>query len=105
DVHVLDPRVDVPAAAPHFVVARGLDAVVFARAPRHAHEADLEVGRSLDLPDLMAFLGLDHARRPVREALWHAPLERVRGLHQVIVDGNEGVLDRPAAVTRAAGAG
>ena len=45
----------------------------------------------LELPDLVALLGLDDTGRLILELVRQPPLEGVRGLHQVIVHRNERV--------------
>jgi hypothetical protein len=84
----------IPAAGADLVETRGLHALVLARAARHAHETHLEVGLALDRPHLVAFLGLDDARRALLQLRRQAALEGVRRLHQVIVRGDQRVLDR-----------
>jgi hypothetical protein len=93
EVHVVDAVLDPPAAGPDLVEARGLHPAVFGRAPGHRHEAGLEIRRAFEHPDLVALRALDDARRLLLEAPREPPLEGVRGLHQVIVDGNQRMAD------------
>ncbi len=85
----------VETARSNLVEACRLEALVFAGAARHAHEPDLEVRRVLEHPDLVPFLGLDHARRRLGEARRQAAREGVRRLHDVVVHRDHRVLHRP----------
>src|SRR5205814_2172964 len=65
DVHVLDAGLDVPTAPPHLVEAEGLDLHGLGAAAGDGVHAHLEMGAAVEVPDLMAVLGLDDLGRTV----------------------------------------
>ena len=52
-------------------------------------QPDLEVDLPVELPDLVAFLALDHAGRGVLQVLGQAALEHARRFDEVVVDADE----------------
>ena len=93
DVHIVNSGIDFPASSSNFIEACGLHPMVLARSSGNRHEADLEVGLLLDHPDLMPLGRLDHARRDRIELRGKSVDEGIFGFHQMIVDGNERVVD------------
>ena len=67
--------------------------MILLRPPGHAHETNLKIRLLFQDPDLVALRGLYDSRRTILEFSWKTPLEGVRGFHQVIIHGDEGVLD------------
>ena len=94
DVHVLDAVVDLPAARANFIEPGGFDSVILARTPRNTHEPHLEIRLALEFPDFVPLVGLDHSGSAVLEFARQPSLKRVWRLDQVVVDGDERVLDR-----------
>ena len=68
DVHVADAGVDVVATGPHLVEAGRLDLPVLALAADDRVQPDLEEDLAVELPDLVALVGLDDLRREVLRA-------------------------------------
>ena len=91
EVHVLDTLVDIPCAAAHFVEPGRLEAVLGHRSSDDRVEAN--VGQRLPVvhPGLTAVIRVDDPRRAVGELPRNAAFEGVRRLHDVVVDGDDGV--------------
>src|SRR5436853_51888 len=95
DVRVADAGVDVPAAPAHLVEPEGLELDRFRPPARDRVHPHLAVEVAVELPDLVALLGLDYPGRSVLEPAWEPVLEHVGWLDQVVVHGDDGVADLP----------
>lgn len=94
DIHIVNPCVNIPATPANFIEARRFDPVILARAPGDSHEAHLKIRLVLDHPDFMAFGGFDHARGGLAEFFRKSSFEGILRFHEVIVNRNEGVMNR-----------
>src|SRR5436305_155821 len=83
-VHDADAGLDVVAAAPHLVEARGLHAPLGLGPARHRVESDLRVEALLVHPGLAAVVERDDERCLVGEGGRHASFEDVGRLDEVI---------------------
>jgi len=84
--HVLDPLVDVPTPAPHLVVRRRIDAVLFAGPAGHGVEADVGDLDTFELPDVVSGLGPHDPGSPVGVLRGQPSREEIRRLHCVIIN-------------------
>src|SRR2546423_1614782 len=91
----MDARVDGLAAAPDLVETSRFDLPVLALATHDGIEPDLEVHLAVELPDLVAFFALDHARRSILQLLWQPSFEHVWRFHEVVVNREERVANGP----------
>ena len=87
-----DARLHVVATAPHLVEAGRLHAPLGLRAPGDRVEPDLRVEAVFVHPRLAAVVERDDVRRALGERGGNAALEEVRGLDQVVVDGDDRVV-------------
>ena len=85
DVHVVHAGVHVVTARTHLVEAERLEAVGLRTATGHRVHPDLGVAPALELPHLMPLGCFDDAGGPVGQCGGQPVLERVGGLHDVVV--------------------
>lgn len=95
EVHVGDPRVDIPTAAPHFVEPGGFHAPFLAGPADHRVEADVGVLATLVAPHLPPVVSLDDLRRAVGQGGGEPPGEGVGRLDDMVVDRDHDVLSLP----------
>ena len=88
-VHVADALVDVPAALPHLVEGRGLEAVLLGRAADDGVEPDVGELLALEEPGVAAVLPPDEPGRLRPPPLGQVALEHVGGLDDVVVDADQ----------------
>ena len=93
---------DLVATGAHLVEARRLDQPVLGLAADDRVEADLEEDLAVELPDLVALVGLDDARRQRLEPRGQAAVEHVRRLDEVVVDRDRACSGSGAARDRGA---
>ena len=67
--------------------------MIFFGPSRHAHEPDLKIGLVLEHPDFVALFSLNDLWRLVLKLRRQSSFKGVLWLEQVIVDGNQRVVD------------
>jgi hypothetical protein len=87
--HVADALVDVVAAGPHLFEPGRVHVEHLRRFSRDRVESEISSGDVAVVPLLGTVVLLDDAGRRLSVAVWHVPFEHVRGLADVIVDGDE----------------
>jgi len=92
EVHVLDPRVDVPSAAPHFVDLGRLESVT--RTPVFRRRVEAHVGQRLPVvdPGLTPVVGVDTRGTRSANFCGTPPFEGVGWFDDVVVDRDDRVL-------------
>src|SRR5665213_1443924 len=88
-VHVVDPRMDVVAAAAQLIERRRLHAKFLGRAPDHGIEADRPLFLALILPEILAVLVDLELGRALQELAGELVVEQIGGLADVIVDADQ----------------